>query len=177
MDLKLLSRLKFSSYIVLFLAFLEMSSINCDVNSNSTNDDVKIGLKAINFFEKIPENLCPTEYESCWCDYSTMKNVNTNENANSYRIGSLSIMIDCQFFGENSGIIKNIKESTINSSFNQKASNRFGHAKKNLLEIPNVSNSLAKFRYLGYVTHIDLSHTGITEVPTDAFKVYDTILI
>ena len=171
MDFRLHAQFKILLYHAILIALFDNFSIRTEAISNSTSDDIKISLKAINFFEKIPENLCPVEYDACWCDYSTMKNVNINENANSYKIGSLSILIDCQYFGENSGSIKNVNENKVNSSFTHKNLNRFGHAKKNLLEIPNVSNSLAKFRYLGFVTHIDLSHTGIIEVPTDAFKV------
>ena len=172
MDFKLLSRFKILLYNAIVLAFFKAYLIRSEANLNITKEDVKVGLKAINFFEKIPDNLCPVEYDSCWCDYSTMKSVNNNENSNSYKTGSLSIMIDCQYFGENSGQIQSINENKLsNSSFNHKSSSRIGHAKKNLLEIPNVSNALAKFRYLGFITHLDLSHTGISEVPTDAFKV------
>ena len=59
--------------------------INNESISNVTSEnslDVKIGLKVINFFEKIPDNLCPVEYEACWCDYSAIKHDNIENNEN-----------------------------------------------------------------------------------------------
>ena len=166
-QLQIFSRVKtLIAYTLVFILSVSFSS-NEEI-SNTTNEnfsDVKIGLKVINFFEKIPENACPNEYEACYCDYSTLRHGNTNNNENSspYKTNSFSIMIDCQYLGSS--------EPAETSSSINKTSNRSGHAKSLLLEIPNVSNALAKFRYLGHITHLDLSHTGISEVPTDAFKV------
>ena len=174
MAVPLCSRLKILNVCIVTLAFI-VSAMNSEPppSHNVTGDllDIKVGLKVINFFEKIHDNLCPSEYQACWCDHT--KNTNhqhpNNENSNSYKTSSLSIIIDCQYFGQSSEQ-STLDASSSSSEYKIANSSRSGQANKLLLEIPSMANALVKFRYLNYVTHLDLSHTGITEVPTDAFK-------
>lgn len=143
------------------------------LNSNQ-NDARLVG------FKKRQENICPVEYESCWCDY-TNTNSNLNTNANSLnndqtdsKSGSasssssvttfalkLSIMIDCQYYLINEQSTENLKL------------NKTNRKKQILTEIPKISNSQSgsKFKYLNMITHLDLSRTAITEIGTDAFQV------
>lgn len=91
--------------------------------------------------------VCPSEYESCSCEF-TKPTVHSETNEYDQRATSDSIMIDCQ--------------SSV----------------KPLTEIPKLTrdthlqqhSSPGKYRHLTQVTHLDLSRTGIREVPTDAFQ-------
>lgn len=159
-------------FVVLFLFTHFVSSKSArpyDKDINRSRFNVKIGLKKRN------ENLCPIEYQSCWCDYTnTNSNINlnsqSNDNINSKQFLSpsspsssqLSIMIDCQYFLTND---ENLK-------LNNKSSKKIM-----LTEIPKITTGQigSKFKYLSQITHLDLSRTAITEIPTDAFQVSATL--
>ena len=155
-----------------------------NLNGHSHNKNPRIGLKRIR-----QEQLCPLEYQACFCDYTNVNNdagtAAAQENSNRLQLPasashlssatssasfasslSFSIMIDCQFYihspgtGKSKTTTSNNKTSTI------------------LTKIPRIQTSSSnpalqsnKFKYLSHITHLDLSRTAIAEVQTDAFYV------
>lgn len=162
---------------IIFIAILALSCLSFYKCENLYNHrEIKAQYNKLNrhlnkvVLKKRQENLCPIEYESCWCDYT---NTNSNENTNKFnsKTTTFSIMIDCQFY------IANDLESTNNANLKLNRTNeqhrKTSQNKKILTEIPKIasSNTVNKFKYLNHITHLDLSQTPITEVPTDAFQV------
>jgi hypothetical protein len=139
------------------------------------------------------EQLCPFEYQSCYCDYTNVNNeagaaaaqeslssrlqmpasashlASAKSSAAFASSLSFSIMIDCQHFNGEAAHINNQKAP---KSSNKTAG---GGVLKVIPRIQTSSSNPAqhsnKFKYLSHVTHLDLSRTAITEVPTDAFFV------
>lgn len=115
--------------------------------------------------KKNSENLCPDEYKSCWCDYT---NTNLNSNIATGKQNSktsVSIMIDCQFYNTAQSEDEK-KNRTLNAKLIKKT-------QTDLYSIPRIASntSVAKFKYLKQIIHIDLSRTEITEIQTDSFHV------
>lgn len=129
------------------------------------------------------EQLCPVEYQLCWCDYVNTADKSTSGSSSSSHNSipasashlssakaffpayfsssmlSFSIMIDCQL---------SISRLNRTTDFNRKV----------MTKIPKIQTSSAnptlhsnKFKYLSHITHLDLSRTAISEVGTDAFFV------
>jgi hypothetical protein len=160
MDIKILRVLLYLTILLLIL--------NVKVTLTKKHHKVaRVGL-----LKKRQESLCPPEYQSsCWCDYINSNNVNGNDyqsgNNNKYdstvtTLGlsypSSAIMIDCQFYKSNN-----------NNETSQSNNNKINSL---LFEIPKVSASgSSKYKHLTHISYIDLSRTGIKEVPTDAFNV------
>lgn len=109
------------------------------------------------------ENLCPDEYKSCWCDYINLSL--SSNSVNNPKVNSISISINCQQNQNDLG--DDIKKLNKTSSFLSK------FKKQSLSRIPRIStnSSMARFKYLKQIVHIDLSHTDISEIETDAFQV------
>lgn len=99
------------------------------------------------------ENLCPTEYESCWCEYTNPRFTNDQEMITNIEFYSPAIMINCNFHTD---------EPNKNKILN-----------KPIDVIPKIINinSIARQKHLSSITHLDLSRTDIFEFPTDAFQV------
>jgi hypothetical protein len=142
------------------------------------------------------EQLCPFEYQSCFCDYTSVNNeagaAAAQENlANRLQMPasashlapakssaayaaslSFSIMIDCQHYGAEAG---GASGHQINNQKMPKTANNKTSVLKIIPRIQTSSSNPAqqsnKFKYLSHVTHLDLSRTAIPEVPTDAFFV------
>jgi hypothetical protein len=159
----------------------------------------------IAFFKKKvqrQEQLCPFEYQSCFCDYTNVNNeagaVAAQESlTNRLQIPasashlasakssqafttslSFSIMIDCQHYstgGNGGGGGAHINSQKLPKSNNKTGGGGDGGILKVIPRIQTSSSNPAqhsnKFKYLSHVTHLDLSRTAITEVPTDAFFV------
>ncbi|RNA27834.1 leucine-rich repeat-containing 15 isoform X1, partial [Brachionus plicatilis] len=101
------------------------------------------------------ENLCPVEYESCWCEYTNPKYANEPESITNIGSYSPAIMINCNFHQDESNT-----KILLNKSFDQ---------------IPKMSSSssIVRQKHLSSITHLDLSRTEIFEFPSDAFQGLD----
>jgi hypothetical protein len=149
---------------------IETNTIHIVSTQNSDKDDNKdLSLKRHVDIENI--NICPSEYDICFCDYTNTNLVNMNQNDMSI---SFSILVDCQYHvNSDSSQLNNTPNEKGQEYNNFKAGNR--GQKQMLMTIPEIGKSGTKFKYLKNIVHLDLSNTGITEIPTDAFKV--TLLI
>jgi len=104
--------------------------------------------------KKRQENLCPNEYEACWCEYINSNNLDMGKDQVDFTSSSSSIMINCHHY--------------LSSEMDQKKSKPL----KFLNEIPKINTTVTnKKKLLSSVTHLDLSRTEISEIPTDAFQV------
>jgi hypothetical protein len=151
--------------IVLVLSLIELS---INEAKSSYRKPVRVGL-----LKKRQESLCPLEYQSCWCDYINTNNNNENidlkysgssssflsssSGGSSASYPTSSIMIDCQYYS-------NSKTNATSHGHTTKINNN----NNMLTEIPRV---VSRYKHLHQISYIDLSRTGIREVPTDAFRV------
>ena len=88
------------------------------------------------FNKRNERNICPIEYQSCVCNYTTSGNRDININIAKYQ----ALMVDCTMT-------------------------------KNFTQIPSISYKHSNRNYLEHVTQLELSHTNITEIQTEAFNV------
>jgi hypothetical protein len=170
--------------LIAFSAFSKIQSTNHD---KYTRSDLTYSNRRL---KKNNENLCPDEYKSCWCDY-TNTNLNLNNNKNTNNINnninnnskfnpksSVSIMIDCQYYFS-TGESDDFKAKTPSQNSSSAKNKLTKKIQTSLFTIPKISNnnSIAKFKYLKQISHIDLSRTDITEIHTDAFHVINYIIL
>ena len=174
MKTKLKSKMKCK--IIKVLLYLTITLLILSVKLTLTKKHHHNKVARVGLLKKRQESLCPPEYQSsCWCDYINSNNVNGNDyqsggsSNNKYdstvtTLGlsypSSAIMIDCQFYKSN-----NETSQTNNNNNNNKINNL-------LVEIPKISTTgSSKYKHLSHISYIDLSRTGIKEVPSDAFHV------
>lgn len=167
------------------------TTVGCTFIKHNYNRNLNLNRPKIGF-KKRNENLCPTEYESCWCDKTNTNNNNEflmnshngityNTNTNHHHHEHHKNTDNSQFSKENLKIATSSTLSIMidcqfyNFDSNMNSLNRTKNKnnKTILTEIPriNTAGSTNKFKYLSHITHLDLSRTDIREVPTDAFQV------
>lgn len=136
--------------------------------------------------KKRQEQLCPNEYHMCWCDYVNSANhARLNGGKNNLVLASQSIMVDCQPSSSSSIHISKPDDTKSNKHAQAAAAaasptvqrSKLVHNKTTLNEIPRIMASSSgpqstfKSKNLMNIVYLDLSHTDIREIPSDAFQV------